>query len=61
MMTGLISHIDIISISVSDQITAKAFYCDKLGFTVVCDNSMGPDRHWIELAPPGGQTGIQRS
>ena len=45
-----IKRIDIISIPVSDQVRSKAFYVDKLGFTVKRDNPMGPGQRWVELA-----------
>lgn len=53
-----INRIAIVSIPVSDQQAAKAFYTEKLGFTVVRDNPMGPDQQWIEVAPPGAETSI---
>jgi catechol 2,3-dioxygenase-like lactoylglutathione lyase family enzyme len=52
----MIKYADIISIPVSDQAKARAFYTDKLGFEVVRDNPMGPDRRWVEVAPKGAQT-----
>lgn len=51
-------HIDVISVPVSDQNTAKSFYADVLGFTVVRDNPMGPDQRWIQLRPSNGETSI---
>jgi len=53
-----ISHIDIVSIPVRDQNIAKAFYREKLGFETVRDNPMGPDRRWVQLAPPSALTSI---
>ena len=50
-----ISRIAIVSIPVSDQKAALAFYKNKLGFKVVSDQPMGPGQRWIELAPT--QTG----
>lgn len=49
-----IERIAIVSIPVSDQQAARAFYTEVLGFTVVRDNPMGPDRRWVELAPVAG-------
>ncbi len=46
-----ISRIAIVSIPVSDQKTAQAFYQGRLGFKVVSDQPMGPGQRWIELAP----------
>lgn len=53
-----INRIDIVSIPVRDQQAAKSFYKDILGFAVVRDNPMGPDRRWVELAPRGAETSI---
>jgi len=47
-------QIAIVSLPVRDQDAARGFYVEKLGFRVVADNPMGPDRRWVELAPPGG-------
>ncbi|MEC3980593.1 glyoxalase superfamily protein [Amycolatopsis sp. H20-H5] len=44
----------IVSIPVSDQDKAKAFYVEQLGFSVLFDDPMGPDSRWVMLAPPGG-------
>ena len=53
-----IKRIDIISIPVSDQARSKAFYVDKLGFTVRRDNPMGRGQRWVELATAEGETSI---
>jgi predicted enzyme related to lactoylglutathione lyase len=44
----MITHVKFVSIPVRDQDAALAFYTDKLGFKVVTDQPMGPQR-WIEL------------
>jgi catechol 2,3-dioxygenase-like lactoylglutathione lyase family enzyme len=48
--------IEIVSIPVADQQRAKAFYVDKLGFTVEMErlNAFGPGKSWITLKPAGG-------
>lgn len=47
--------IAIVSVPVSDQAKAKAFYTEALGFTVVRDNPMGlQQQRWIQLVPDGG-------
>ena len=50
--------IQIVSIPVSDQASAKQFYADVLGFDVVRDNPMGPEQRWVELQPAGGGPSI---
>ena len=49
-----IQQIDVVSVPVSDQERAKAFYLDTLGFRLVRDNPMGPEQRWIQVVPPGG-------
>jgi catechol 2,3-dioxygenase-like lactoylglutathione lyase family enzyme len=53
----MISHVRLLSLPVSDQDRARAFYVDTLGFDLVRDNPMG-DQRWVEVAPKGGQTSI---
>ena len=43
-------------VCVSDQQRAVDFYTQVLGFTLVADESMGPDARWIEVGPPGAET-----
>jgi catechol 2,3-dioxygenase-like lactoylglutathione lyase family enzyme len=50
--------IQLISIPVSDQQAAKAFYTEKLGFSVQRDDPFQDDARWIQLGVEGGQTGI---
>lgn len=50
--------IAIVSVPVSDQAKAKAFYTDALGFSVVSDNPMGPQQRWVQLEPSGGGASI---
>lgn len=48
-----ITSFEIISVPVSDQQRAKAFYRDVLGFELVREEPMGPGMSWIQLAPKG--------
>ncbi|MEU0154131.1 VOC family protein [Micromonospora fulviviridis] len=52
-----ITQIRLITVSVSDQDRAKAFYADVLGLTVVQDLTMGPMR-WLQVGPEKAATGI---
>jgi catechol 2,3-dioxygenase-like lactoylglutathione lyase family enzyme len=52
-----ISHVQILSVPVSDQDRARDFYVDTLGFELVADNELGGQR-WVQVAPKGGQTGL---
>lgn len=54
----MISHIRLLSLPVSDQERARDFYVEVLGFDLIRDNPMGPDRRWVEVGPHGAQTAI---
>lgn len=45
----MITQLKFVSIPVSDQDRALAFYTEKLGFEISTDQPMGPDKRWIEL------------
>ncbi len=51
-------RIDVVSLPVADQEAAKRFYTEKLGFSVLRDEQMGPEHRWLQLAPPEGETSI---
>lgn len=53
-----LSHIQLISLPVSDQDRARDFYVNVLGFDLVRDNPMGPDSRWVQVAPKGAETAI---
>lgn len=50
-------NISVVSIPVTDQQRAKAFYL-KAGFTLILENAMGPNQTWIQLGFPGAETSI---
>src|SRR5919198_2823540 len=54
----MITRIQSVSIYVSDQDKAKAFYTQKLGFSERMDAPMGPDSRWVELGPGNGETSL---
>jgi len=54
----MINRIDVVSIPVSDQDKAKAFYRDKLGFAELSDTQMGDGMRWVQLSPPGSSTSV---
>lgn len=54
----MIDCLDVVSIPVSDQDRAKAFYRDVLGFEVLADQAMTPSMRWVQLAPPGAATSV---
>lgn len=53
-----ITHIDVLSLPVSDQERARDFYVGTLGFELVRQNEMAPGQQWIQVAPAGGQTSV---
>ncbi len=44
----------VVSVPVSDQERAKAFYVDQLGFELLRDDRSVPGLRWIQVAPSGG-------
>jgi catechol 2,3-dioxygenase-like lactoylglutathione lyase family enzyme len=45
--------LEVVVVPVSDIDRAKAFYADKLGFTVDHDTRIGEGRRVVQLTPPG--------
>ncbi|MCB1447576.1 MAG: VOC family protein [Rhizobiaceae bacterium] len=44
----------LVALVVPDYDAAIAFYCGRLGFTLVEDNGLADDRRWVVIRPPGG-------
>jgi catechol 2,3-dioxygenase-like lactoylglutathione lyase family enzyme len=55
---AVLTSLQVISVPVSDQDRAKAFYRDVLGFEELADSPMGPEMRWVQLGLPGAQTSI---
>jgi catechol 2,3-dioxygenase-like lactoylglutathione lyase family enzyme len=53
-----VQRISVVSIPVSDQDVAKAFYVDKLGFELVVDAAFGDGLRWLQVRPPGSEASI---
>jgi len=53
-----ITHVQLLSVPVTNQDRARDFYVDTLGFELVSDVRMGPDMRWVMVKPPGGQTAL---
>ncbi len=51
-------QLSVVSIPVSDQERAKAFYRDVLGFDLIREVEFGNDRRWVQLKPPSGPVTI---
>ena len=54
----MINRVDVVSIPVSDQDRAKAFYRDKLGFVELSDTRIGDGMRWVQLSPPGSAASV---
>jgi catechol 2,3-dioxygenase-like lactoylglutathione lyase family enzyme len=50
--------LELVVVPVSDVDRAKAFYLDKLGFTLDVDHSAGEDFRVVQLTPPGSGCSI---
>ena len=48
----MITNISLVTLYVTDQDEAKAFYLDTLGFVEVTDVSMGDGFRWLTIAHP---------
>jgi len=48
----MITHVSLVTVWVTDQDAAKAFYVDKLGFEEAADVTMGDGYRWLTLCHP---------
>jgi catechol 2,3-dioxygenase-like lactoylglutathione lyase family enzyme len=53
-----LGSINLVTVPVTDQDAAKAFYVDRLGFGVKFDYVMDDGVRWVMLTPPGGGADI---
>ncbi len=53
-----VQDVKVISVPVSDQERAKAFYVEKLGFDLSRDDDSVPGIRWIEVTPKDGTTSL---
>ena len=51
-------RVTVVSVPVSDQQSAKAFYVDSLGFELITEALFGDDLHWIQVGPAAGQASL---
>ncbi len=49
----LISRIDKVTLYVNSQEEARKFWTEKVGFTVILEQPMGPGMTWLEVGPEG--------
>jgi catechol 2,3-dioxygenase-like lactoylglutathione lyase family enzyme len=50
--------LELVAIPVSDVDRAKAFYADKIGFTVDHDHAVSDSLRFVQLTPPGSACSI---
>jgi catechol 2,3-dioxygenase-like lactoylglutathione lyase family enzyme len=53
-----VEDVTVVSVPVSDQERAKAFYVDTLGFELVRDDDSVPGIRWVQVTPRGGGTSL---
>lgn len=53
-----IQQVNVVSVPVSDQDRAKAFYVDKLGLKLVREDESVAGMRWIQVAPNAGTTAL---
>lgn len=51
-------RVSVISVPVSDQQAAKAFYIDSLGFELIAEATFGDDLRWIQVGPAHSQASL---
>jgi catechol 2,3-dioxygenase-like lactoylglutathione lyase family enzyme len=56
--TTAIEDVIVVSVPVSDQDRARAFYVETLGFELIREDDSIPGFRWIQVAPPGGTTSL---
>ena len=54
----MIEGVRVVSVPVSDQDRARAFYTDTLGFELRTENVFGEGVRWIEVAPEGSAASL---
>lgn len=50
--------LELVPVPVSDVDRAKAFYVDRVGFTLDHDHTLGEDVRFVQLTPPGSACSI---
>jgi len=53
-----VHDVTVVSVPVSDQERAKAFYVDMLGFELQRDDDSVPGIRWVQVAPKAGTTAL---
>ena len=53
-----ITHVQVLSVPVSDQNRSRDFYVETLGFDLMNDQQLEPEMRWVMVRPRGAQTAI---
>ena len=53
-----VQDVTVVSVPVSDQDRAKAFYVDTLGFQLIRDDDSVPGIRWVQVSPQSGATAL---
>lgn len=53
-----VRNVKVISVPVSDQERAKAFYVERLGFELTRDDDSVPGIRWVQVTPKDGSTAL---
>lgn len=53
-----VQDVTVVSVPVSDQDEAKAFYVERLGFRLIRDDESVPGIRWVQVAPREGTTAL---
>jgi catechol 2,3-dioxygenase-like lactoylglutathione lyase family enzyme len=53
-----VQDVTVVSVPVSDQDLARAFYVDTLGFRLIRDDDSVPGIRWVQVAPGAGTTAL---
>ncbi len=54
----MIKKIATAAVYVENQQKAKTFWLEKVGFELRREEQMGPDAHWLEVAPVGAESAL---
>lgn len=54
----MINKIGKVTVYVDDQLQAKKFWLEKIGFELKLEQPMGPNATWMEVGPSGDDTTI---
>jgi predicted enzyme related to lactoylglutathione lyase len=53
-----VQRITVVSVPVSDQDAAKAFYTEKVGFTLITESRFGDELRWIQVGTDSGDASL---